>query len=66
MPVDADPPEVVAAVVEDFLVRHDKFPVRNESDLIHPLAQRVHSLAAIPVALYGFYSFACVQVISGS
>ena len=34
--VDADPRGAVASIVEDFLVRHDKFLVRNEIAPIHP------------------------------
>lgn len=34
--IDADRPEAVASVVDDFLIRHDKFLVRKESDLIYP------------------------------
>ena len=34
--IDADRPEALAAVVDDFLARQDRFLVRNTSGLIHP------------------------------
>ncbi|MDE0060260.1 MAG: alpha/beta fold hydrolase [Defluviicoccus sp.] len=34
--IDADRPEALAEVVGDFLARHGKFLVRQESDLVHP------------------------------
>jgi pimeloyl-ACP methyl ester carboxylesterase len=34
--LDADRPEAVASVVADFLVRHERFLVNEESALIHP------------------------------
>lgn len=34
--IDADSPEAVASVVEDFLTRHEGFLVRQERDIIHP------------------------------
>jgi pimeloyl-ACP methyl ester carboxylesterase len=34
--IDADRPEAVASVIEDFLARHELFLVREQSGLIHP------------------------------
>ena len=34
--IDADRPEAVASVVDDFLVRHESFLVRQDSGIIHP------------------------------
>ena len=34
--VDADRPEAVAAVAADFFERHEKFLVRQQSDVINP------------------------------
>lgn len=34
--IDADRPEAVASVTDDFLERHERFLVRNKSGLIHP------------------------------
>jgi len=34
--VDADRPEAVASVAGDFIERHEKFLVRQQSDMINP------------------------------